>query len=138
MSTSYELQRRVEKDPETQNISCLLQDPGAVGGTTLLAQMPFWIRWVLMYVMVPVQAVWVLLFRNGRFRTTRQVGRDLIWSCWDEKSLGKTPRGLYLNGTEVSSSSKETYDESKQGRLWKESLELVGLTEKVIGLNDGK
>jgi hypothetical protein len=138
LSTSYELQRRVEKDPETQNISCLLQDPGAVGGTTLLAQMPFWIRWVLMYVMVPVQAVWVLLFRNGRFRTTRQVGRDLIWSCWDEKSLGKTPRGLYLNGTEVSSSSKETYDESKQGRLWKESLELVGLTEKVIGLNDGK
>lgn len=109
-----------------------------MGGTTLLAQMPFYVRWVLMYVMVPIQAVWVLLFRNGRFRTTRQVGRDLVWCCWDEKSLGKTPRALYLNGTEVIRSSKETYDESKQGRLWHESLELVGLTGEEVGLKGGK
>jgi hypothetical protein len=121
-----------------QNISCLLEDPALVGGTTLLTPMPFWLRWIMMYVMVLVQVVWVLIFKNGRFRTKRQVGRDLVWCCWDEKSLGRTPKGLYLNGTEVSRSSRETYDQGKQGRLWRESWEIVGLKEGDVALCDGK
>jgi hypothetical protein len=121
-----------------QNVSCLLEDPGLVGGTTLLTPMPFYIRWIIMYLMVPIQAIWVLIFTNGRFRTPTQVGRDLVWCCWDTKTLGEKPKGLYLNGTEISKSSVETLDEKKQGRLWKESWELVGLKEGEVGLKDWK
>jgi hypothetical protein len=117
-----------------QNISCILEDPGLVAGTTLLTSMPFYIRWVIMYLMVPICFIWSLLFTNGRFRTTETVGKTLVWSCWDTVTLGERPKGLYLDGTEISASSKETYDEVKQGRLWKESAEIVGLKEGEVAL----
>lgn len=138
MVGSYELQRRLDKDPAMQNISCLLEDPGLVGGTTLLTPMPFYIRAIIMYLMVPIQAAWVLIFSNGRFRTPAQVGSDLVWCCWDTTTLGERPKGLYLNGTEISTSSDETLDEEKQGRLWRESWGIVGLKEGEIELKDWK
>ncbi len=112
-----------------QNISCLLEDPGLVAGTTLLTPMPFYIRWVIFYLLLPICFIGSLLWENGRFRTTASVGRALVWCSWDMNTLGKSPKALYLNGMEISLSSKETYDEVKQERLWRESAETVALKE---------
>ncbi|KAE9374702.1 NAD(P)-binding protein [Stipitochalara longipes BDJ] len=134
----YELQRRLDRDPEMQNISCLLEDPGLVAGTTLLTPMPFYIRWIIMYLMIPIGIIGSLLWTNGRFRTTVAVGRALVWCSWDTATLGQRPKGLYVNGMEISASSKETYDEVKQGRLWRESAEIVGLKEGEVALTGWK
>jgi hypothetical protein len=39
---------------------------------------------------------------------------------------------------EISASSKETHDEVKQGRLWKESAKVVGLKEGEVALKEWK
>lgn len=87
-----------------------------------------------MYLMVPLCFIWSLLFTNGRFRTKELVGRNLVWCSWDTTTLGKYPKGLYLDGTQISTSSKETYDEVKQKRLWRESADIVGLKEDEVAL----
>jgi hypothetical protein len=125
-------------DPDMQNISCILEDPGLVAGTTLLTPMPFYVRWIIMYLMVPLCFIWSLLFTNGRFRTKELVGRNLVWCSWDTTTLGKYPKGLYLDGTQISTSSKETYDEVKQKRLWRESADIVGLKEDEVALKGWK
>ncbi|KAN0103253.1 NAD(P)-binding protein [Hyaloscypha variabilis] len=134
----YELQRKLDADPEMQNISCLLEDPGLVAGTTLLTPMPFYIRWIIMYLMIPIGIIWSFLWSSGRFRTTKAVGRALVWCSWDTMTLGQAPKGLYLNGTEISTSSKETYDQVKQERLWRETAELVRLKEGEVALKGWK
>jgi hypothetical protein len=100
--------------------------------------MPFYARAVLQYALVPLQSVWVWFFKNGRFRTAGQVGKDLVWCCWDKVVLGKEPRAVYLNGTEVTTSSPESRDVVKQEVLWKGSLELAGLKDGEIALKEWK
>jgi len=100
--------------------------------------MPFYARAIFQYALIPLQALWVLLFKNGIFRTAGQVGKDLVWCCWDEVVVGQEPRAVYLNGTEVSTSSPESRDVLKQGVLWKGSLELAGLKQGEIALNEWK
>jgi len=91
-----------------------------------------------MYLMIPVGFIGSLLWTNGRFRTTGAVGRALVWCTWDTATLGEKPKGLYLNGTEISASSKETHDEVKQERLWRESAEIVRLKEGDVALKGWK
>jgi len=121
-----------------QNISCVLEDPGLVAGTTLLSPMPFYIRWIIMYLLVPLGIIGSLLWTNGRFRTKTAVGRALVWCSWDTMTLGERPKGLYVNGMEISASSKETYDEVKQDRLWRESADVLGLKDGDVALKGWK
>ena len=121
-----------------ENISCLLEDPGLVAGTTLLTPMPFYIRWIIMYLLVPLGIIGSFLWTNGRFRTKTAVGRALVWCSWDTATLGERPKALYVNGMEISSSSKETYDEVKQERLWRESAAVVGLKDGEVALKGWK
>jgi len=91
-----------------------------------------------MYLMIPIGFICSLLWTNGRFRTQGAAGKALVWCSWDTATLGEKPKGLYLNGTEISASSKETYDEVKQERLWKESAEVVRLKEGEVVLRGWK
>ena len=120
--------------PKLSKVSILASDPAAVGGTNLFRNFPLWLYLVLNYVLVPVQIFWTYLFRNGRFRTKDQVGRDLIFACFDEKTLGKAPGAKYLDGTDVKDSSPESHDERKQRVLWDGCLELArsGLEDDVL------
>jgi hypothetical protein len=59
-------------------------------------------------------------------RTTRQVGRDLVWMMQDRKVLGDG-KAAYVDGRRVVESSVESRDREKQGRLWRETVALVGL-----------
>jgi hypothetical protein len=91
-----------------------------------------------MYLMIPIGFICSLLWTNGRFRTPKAVGKALVWCSWDTVTLGERPKSLYLNGTEISLSSKETYDEVKQERLWSESAEVVGLKDGEVALTGWK
>jgi len=43
-----------------------------------------------------------------------------------------------MNGMEISSSSRETYDKVKQEKLWRESAEVVRLKEGEVALKGWK
>ena len=112
----------------------LASDPAAVGGTDLYEHFPLWLYFVLKYILVPLQILWSCVFCNGRFRPKKQVGRDLIFACFDEKTLGKVPGAMYLDGTDIKDSSPESHDESKQRGLWIGSLGIAssGLEDNVL------
>ena len=90
---------------------------------------------ILKYLLVPVQAISTFFFPNGPMRTTAQVGKDLCFACFDEKVLGKNPSTLYVDGTRIADSSPESHDVKKQERLWKETVELVGLKMQDVGVD---
>jgi len=125
----YELQRRLSSDPALSKISIMAMDPGAVGGTDLYKPMPWLMRIILSYIIVPLQWVLVYFFPNGQLRTASKVGRDLLFACFDEKIIGKHPGAVYLDGTRVSMTSVESKDQKKQMALWEGSLKLAGIKE---------
>jgi hypothetical protein len=88
---------------------------------------------ILKYLMVPIQAISTFFFPNGPMRTTAQVGKDLCFACFDEEVLGKNPRAVYVDGVRVADSSPESHDIEKQERLWRETVELVGLRREDVG-----
>jgi hypothetical protein len=61
--------------------------------------------------------VLVLLQPNGSLRTPTKSARDLLRASFDEKLLGKHPKALYLNGSEVGHVTPEALDENKQKQL---------------------
>ena len=134
----YELQRRLAAETRGKDskntlstISSVAYDPGWVGGTALYSPLPWWLRICLVYIIVPFQIVMCYLFPNGMYRTGEKVGRDIVFACFDGKTLrlGMEPRALYLDGTVVGASSEESYDEGKWKRLWQESLRVVKIRE---------
>ena len=62
---------------------------------------------------------------NGFIRTTRQVGKDLVFAGYSKDLKGAT----YLDGQTVRDSSPETNDVAKQGKLWNGSLRLAGIQD---------
>jgi hypothetical protein len=65
---------------------------------------------------------------NGPLRTTAKSASDVIRAAFDDNALGKYPKALYLNGTDISESSPESRDRVKQAMLWRDSVKLVKLT----------
>jgi hypothetical protein len=134
--TRYELQNRLAAAPTLSKISILAHDPAAVGGTNHYETQtfPLHLYVALKYLMVPVQAVATYFLPNGPMRTTTQVGKDLCFGCFDEKTLGENPGAIYVDGRKVTDSSPESHDVQKQGRLWRETVELVRLVKEDIGV----
>jgi hypothetical protein len=118
-------------DPNLSHITIIAHDPGTVFGTALTNTMPWYIRLLMQYLLVPVQNIWSMIWTNGAMlRTPAVVGKDLVWCCWDEEVLGKEEtKCVYLNGRKLSDSSLESHEVAKQKDLWKGSLECVGLKE---------
>lgn len=93
----------------------------------------------MQWALVPIQTLWVMIWKDGRFRTPEVVGRDLVWCCWNsDDTLGKNPRAVYLNGRTVSDSSPESHEVEKQRLLWGGSVKLCGLEEGETVLKDWK
>jgi hypothetical protein len=103
----------------------LALDPGVVGGTSLFTHFPIYLYFILNYIIVLLQPITVYIFPNGRLRSAEKTGSDLLYACFDEKTLGKVPGALYLNGTEIADSSTESHDVKKQGELWRETMKVA-------------
>lgn len=132
----YELQRRLA-GTKYSDVSVVAVDPGAMGGTGLFKESPATLRFVLHGVMAPLGVVTTALSPNGNIRTPSKSAKDLLNASFDEGTLGKHPKAVYLNGSARFEPSKETRDETKQKQLWMESVKLSGLREDeaVLGVS---
>jgi hypothetical protein len=130
---SFELQKRLNRDPVLSNISILGVDPGGMPsgltrrGNLFLA--------VMNKAVVPVAAqLSVKLSPNGPLRTTKKSAADVLRAALDTKELGERPKNLYLNGTDAWEASAEARDATKQEQLWKASVKYTNLQAKETAL----
>ena len=128
-TSRYELQRRLSASQEFGNISVLAVDPGAMSDTELLRESPLHLRLGVNWIVAPLTPILNWLWPNGYFRTRKKSARDLLVASFDEDKLGRYPKAVYLNGSELACSSPETKDEAKQKRLWDASVEISGAEE---------
>ena len=97
--------------------------------TRLARDGPFLIQ-LLMNWIIPLLAPIFLFFQpNGSLRTPAKSAADLLRASFDENTLGKHPKALYLNGSEVGAATPEAKDEKKQRELWEGSLRYAGIKE---------
>ncbi len=87
--------------------------------------------------MAPLAVVTTTLSANGNFRTSKKSAKDLLNVSFEEGTLGRHPKAVYLNGSAEIESSKEARDETKQKQLWLESVKLASLKgdETVLDLS---
>jgi hypothetical protein len=98
-------------------------------GTGLAHEGPFLLQ-LLMNWIIPVLAPLIVYFQpNGSLRTPSKSATDLLRASFDERALGKRPKALYLNGSEVGAVTPEAKDEKKQRELWEGSLRYAGIKE---------
>lgn len=72
----------------------------------------------------------ISLFKaNPLIRTVKKNGDDLLRVCFDQKTFGEYPKGVYINGSVLYHTPKEAHDEAVQGRVWKQSLVCAGIKE---------
>ncbi|KAE9375091.1 NAD(P)-binding protein [Stipitochalara longipes BDJ] len=128
----YQLKDRLNKDSNLSRIAVMSLDPGGMGGAELTKRGSTASKFLWGYVMPVVQSICVYLWPNGVLRTSSKSAADLTKACFEYQ--GDFSKAIYLNGTEQITSSKESRDEEKQGRLWKESVKLVGLNESDTAL----
>ena len=127
----YELQRRLSASKDFSNISVLAVDPGAMSDTELFRDSPLFLRIFLDWIAAPLTPLLNRIWPNGYFRTRAKSAHDLLVACFDENDiLGKYPKAVYLNGSELAATSPETRDEAKQKRLWDASVEISGVKDE--------
>lgn len=124
----YELQRRLNADPDLSNISILAVDPGLMGGTKLTRNGVMILK-IISQIATLFQGIIVWISPNGSLRSPKKSAGDLLRAAFDEKELGVHPKAAYLNGSEPKVSGKEARDEQKQKMLWEQSLKLAGIEE---------
>jgi NAD(P)-dependent dehydrogenase (short-subunit alcohol dehydrogenase family) len=122
----FELQRRLNSDPELKNICVLSLDPGGMG-TGIARDGPWLLRFLLAVIFPvfgPLLRIWNHFWPNGMVRTPDISARDLRRACFDQmEPLGKFPKAVAVNGSEVGAhQTPEVLDEKKQKALWEESL----------------
>lgn len=129
MPFRYELQRRLDADPSLHNISVLGHDPGWVGGTGMVRNVPWKVKitlgiiiWALGYIVAPFSS-------NPLIRTASANGNFLLMACFDTAVFGDRPKAKYLNGAVVGTTPPLANDEVKQKELWKGSLDLAGVKD---------
>ena len=86
-------------------------------------------RYLVHGVMAPLAVVTTTLSPNGNFRTPKKSAKDLLNANFEEETLGRHPRAVYLNGSARIEPGKEARDETKQKQLWLESVKLASLKE---------
>lgn len=100
-----------------------------MGGADLVKRGPATTRFLWQNVMPTLQSLSVYFWPNGILRTNTKSAEDLLVACFDTEKFGKYPKAVFINGSELGSSSVESMDEEKQRQLWTDSLRLVGLGE---------
>ncbi|GIZ49980.1 hypothetical protein CKM354_001299500 [Cercospora kikuchii] len=130
----FELQRRLDRDPNLSGISILALDPGTMGGTGLVRSGSLVIRLMMNYILPPITQVAGWYSPNGMLRTPYKSGGDLLRAAFDESDIGRHPKALYLDGSAVGQPAEEAKDEDKQRRLWEGSVKLAGLRQEETAL----
>ena len=136
MTFMHALQTRLDTIPELQNIGALSVDPGGVFSTGIMREQAWYLRGPIRMVLNLLTPCMQWAWPNGVLRTAEKSARDILRACFavDGPVLGKRPKGLYLNGSRLKVSSKESRDVKKQSLLWEGSLKLAGLEEKETAL----
>ncbi|PVH83908.1 NAD(P)-binding protein [Cadophora sp. DSE1049] len=138
LGVMYELQRRLDTDPALSNISVLSMDPGAMGGTGIAKRASLLIRFMTQVMIPLLQNISVWFSPNGSMRPTWKSAQDLMLASFDEKYLGVRPKAVYLNGSVKAVSSVESREETKQKKLWEESLKLAMIRDGETVLKNWK
>lgn len=99
--------------------------------TELFRESPLFLRLVLSWAVTPLTPLLNWIWPNGYFRTRAKSAHDMLVACFDENDvLGKYPKAVHLNGSELASTSPETRDEAKQKRLWDASVKISGVRDE--------
>jgi hypothetical protein len=121
-----ELQRRLDADPQLNNICVLAVDPGTMS-TGLQRSAPWFIRVILFNILFPLIS-W--LKPNGAIRPTKTSAAHVLSAAFDNSpTLGQYPKGLYLDGSSKAEPSVESKDPDKREQLWKASLRYTNFKE---------
>ncbi|KAL9655615.1 hypothetical protein ABK040_002278 [Willaertia magna] len=128
---TYELAKRIEQSLTYQGkITVNAFNPGLMMGTGLARDHPFYLQIIIW--LVSLASPMIRYFFPKFMRNVSDSGNHLARLVYDEKLKGVT--GKYFDGLTDKKSSIDSYDKEKQLNLWNESLELVGLNDKDIGL----
>jgi len=136
MRYRYELQRRIDADPNLSKISVLSLDPGAMGGTTITKRGPLLIVIFMRGILPLLQNIIVYFSPQGFFRSPKKSAGDVLRACFDEEALGEYPKAVFLDGREKVETSKESRDVKKQKTLWADSLKLAAIEDGDTVLQD--
>lgn len=136
---SPELQRRLSNDPALHNISILGVDPDTVP-TGISHHGIFLIRFLLFKIIYPMASryqAWRNPTGNNDVRTPDKSARDILAAAFDcNATLGERPKGLYLDGSELTDIADEAKDEKKRAMVWKDSVRYAQLAEEETILAD--
>ncbi|KAI0134481.1 hypothetical protein BJ170DRAFT_591456 [Xylariales sp. AK1849] len=130
-----DLARRISADPSLSHISVVGLDPGAMP-SGLGQHAPMMLKTIFKVVMPLVNPVMGMLQPNGTLRTTAKSAADTIRACFDTKTLGQRPNGVYMDGSKVGDVGAEAKDQGNCERLWRESLGWAGVVEGDTVLGD--
>ncbi|KAL7626985.1 hypothetical protein AAE478_003760 [Parahypoxylon ruwenzoriense] len=132
-----ELQRRLDKDAVLHNISVLGVDPGATPSG--ITRRGGWIVHVFIgqFVMSVLALVFSWFWPNAGVRTNSKSAGDILTAMFEcNATLGKRPKGLYLDGNQLLEMGAEAKDRKKAGILWKDTLRYTGLRPQETSLTD--
>ncbi|KAL1850647.1 hypothetical protein Daus18300_012858 [Diaporthe australafricana] len=119
VSMMHELQRRLDRDPDLNNISILGVDPGTMS-TGLQRHASWFIRVFLFQFIMPLLA-W--LMPNGGVRTTQRSASDIMHAAFDVgPGLGQFPKDLYFNGLSTLETSAESRNVETCEMVWKQTM----------------
>ena len=72
-----------------------------MGGTGLMRESPAALRFAVHWVMAPIAVLTTAFLPNGNFRTLKKSAIDLLNASFEEETLGKHPKAVYLNGSAI-------------------------------------
>ncbi len=130
MMFMQKLQSRVKAVPALRHICAMAVDPGVIFSTDILREQAWIWRRPLRRMVSFMTPFMQWIAPNGTLRTAEKAARDILNACFKvDGTVGRFPKGLYLDGDVRKVSSEESRDEAKQVELWEGSLEMVGLSE---------
>ncbi|KUI73045.1 Retinol dehydrogenase 13 [Cytospora mali] len=122
----FELQRRINADPDLSKICVIAMEPGAMVTSIATGHKT---STFMNAVYKTIFSASSAILPNGLFRTPERSGQHLLRACFDTEELGEYPKATYLDGSRNWETGDEVRDEEKQRRLWADSLTLTKLEE---------
>ncbi|KAI0449784.1 hypothetical protein F5B21DRAFT_493317 [Xylaria acuta] len=122
-----ELQRRLDADPILSGISIVGINPGTM--YTGIIRHGDWFTKLFLFpvIMLPLSYLMALFQPNPAIRTASKSASDLLKAAFE---VDPKFRGAYLNGTELTSISREAADAEKSRMVWKHSVRYTHLTNE--------
>lgn len=128
----FELQRRLDKDPNLNNVSVLGIDPGLVNTGIVRRSGSWFLRVLLWRLLLPaIAAVLIYFTPNGPIRPVKKSADDIVAAALmsGPSPLSPRPKGLYLNGSDLGARNPEAKDPAKTVMLWRDTLRYTQLKD---------